>query len=412
VVRTCTLIKGNLEQTDSTTAGQPIKTLFQPAPAAWQTTDLIHTLLLAENAPDLSLAPDVSLHGILQHVIAFHNGPYPVRIYLDATSHLPSAIEQVIVENRADGRYLAWNPLGDITDRYEFMNYDLPQGVRYPTQIDVFRNGQHMSVLTLSDVHFDTRPLDESLFAMADVKPPASIPRADDIALGQPISHAPDPKKPITEIAPGIVQIPGSWFSTIVRQPDGLVIIDAPISSGYSQRVMAEAARRFPGVPIKALVTSTAFYWHISGIREYAAKGIPIYVRDRNVPVVNAMMAAPHTLMPDDLATSSKAPDIHGISAPTTIGTGPNAITLFPISEGEQPMLMTSIPGAHLLHSGEMVQPFGPNGAPIYPEALLELKHSLATAGISTNHLRLIGMHLSPMPWTTVQDVLDHVTPL
>jgi len=44
-----------------------------------------------------------------------------------------------------------------------------------------------------------------------------------------------------------------------VRQDDGLVIIDAPISAGYSRRVLDEAARRFPGMKVKALITSTSW---------------------------------------------------------------------------------------------------------------------------------------------------------
>ena len=47
------------------------------------------------------------------------------------------------------------------------------------------------------------------------------------------------------------------------------MVINAPISSGYSAQVMREAQRRFPQVPIKAVITSTAFFWHIAGIREY-----------------------------------------------------------------------------------------------------------------------------------------------
>jgi hypothetical protein len=64
-------------------------------------------------------------------------------------------------------------------------------------------------------------------------------------------------------------------------------------------------------------------------------------VRDRNVAVVRALLAAPHTLAPDDLARMPKTPIIHAVSAPTIIGRGTHAITIIPIREGEQPMDMT-----------------------------------------------------------------------
>jgi hypothetical protein len=204
------------------------------------------------------------------------------------------------------------------------------------------------------------------------------------------------------------VQIPGSWYSTIVRQDDGLVILDAPISSAYAARVLAEAARRFPGLPGKAVVASTAFYWHMAGLREYAARGIPIYTRDRNVAVVRAMLAAPHTLAPDALARASHPEvDVRGVAAPTTIGEGRNAIVVMPVREGEQPMVMSWIADAHLLHTAEMVQPLGPGGALLFPESMLELKHSVRAAGIPTTGLRMIGMHMSPTPWDALEQALQ-----
>jgi hypothetical protein len=70
-----------------------------------------------------------------------------------------------------------------------------------------------------------------------------------------------DPQQPGKELAPGVVFIPGSWNGTLVRQDDGIVILEAPISSGYtgksSPRLVAAAqcaghmsmkgeGRRFP----------------------------------------------------------------------------------------------------------------------------------------------------------------------
>lgn len=378
----------------------------QEAPPCWQMDEPIRALLQAERAPDLQREKDARLHGIPQHVVHFHQGHCPVRLFLDAASGLPSAIETRVVLTRATSSDIAWNAWGDLVDRVELMNYQLTDGVRYPIQADRLRNGVRMQTLALEDVRFPTAPIHDPALASAPSALPAPQLRADDLALGQAVSMAPDPGKPIAEIAPGIVQIPGSWYSTIVRQDDGLVILDAPISAGYSKRVLAEAARRFPGLPVKAVITSTGFYWHIAGVREYAARGIPIYARDRNVPVLRALLAAPHTLAPDDLARHPRKPDIRPVSAPTRIGTGRHAIVVMPVREGEQPMVMSWIADARLLHSAEMVQPLGPHGALLYPESLLELRHSVRAAGIPTRDLRLIGMHMSPTPWKAVLQTL------
>ncbi|HEY4144786.1 hypothetical protein [Pinirhizobacter sp.] len=387
-------------------ADKAARSWHMEAPMAWQTDEPIAALLLAEQAGDLKQESDSPLHGIAQHVVSFHQEKSPVRIYLDAHTNLPSAIETTRSWHRATSGDLAWNAWGDITDRVELMNYALGEGVRYPGQSDTFRNGVHLRAAVIDEVHFDNA-VDDKAFAMKSTPPPMSAHNVDDLALGEAIGMAPDPKRPIREIAPGVVQIPGSWYSTIVRQDDGLVIIDAPISAGYSRRVLDEAARRFPGMKVKALITSTAFYWHIAGVREYVARGIPIYVRDRNVAVIRALAAAPHSLLPDALARAPRTPDIRPVSGPVTLGKGVNAITVMPVPDGEQPMLMSSIPGAHLLHTGEMVQPLGPGGSLLYPESLLELTHSVQAAGIDTHGLSMIGMHMSPTPWTTLESTLQ-----
>jgi len=404
-LHTRTLLTPEEERTDRVVAGQPPRTTREEAPPAWDVDEPVSALLLAERVDGLVREQDAVVHGMAQHVVSFRAGRYPVRLFLDVATGLPGAVEVTRVLHRANGSDIAYNAMGDVHDRVEWMNYAVFDGVRYPVQADLSRNGVHLKTSVISELHVDAA-LDAPAFAMPDTGVALSHTTVDDLALGQPAGLAPDPKAPIAEIAPGIVQIPGSWFSTIVRQDDGLVIIDAPISNGYSRKVLDEAARRFPGVPVKALVTSTAFYWHVAGVREYAARGIPIYVRDRNVEVIRAMLAAPRTLAPDALAMHPLAPVIRAVSAPITIGRGRNAIVLYPITEGEQPMTMSWIADAHLLHTGEMVMPLGPNGSLVQPEALLELRHSVAATPIATDGLRMIGMHMRPTAWQVLLDAL------
>lgn len=64
---------------------------------------------------------------------------------------------------------------------------------------------------------------------------------------------------------------------TLVQQDDGIVIVEAPISSGYSAKVIAEVHRRFPGKAIKAVITTSDSWPRLAGIREYVAQRIPIH---------------------------------------------------------------------------------------------------------------------------------------
>jgi hypothetical protein len=373
------------------------------ATPSWETRDPVGALRLAANAKDLTLAPDIVLHGVIQHVVIFHDGLYPVRILIDASTMLPTATEATVAlddQNLPDS--IAWNALGDIVEHTEYMNWSFVGGIRYPLEQDELRNGDLLRSLKIDSVKVGT-PIDT---AAAALKPGEGFAPAS-IQDFRPSSRVPGPypDKPIAEIAPGIVQIPNSWYATIVRQRDGLVVIDAPISAGYSKGVLDEAARRFPGVPIKALITSTGFFWHVAGVREYAARGIPIYADARNVSVIRRFLSSPHRLVPDALERARvRMPRVIAVDDRLVIGTGTNAIAVYPVSKATQPMLMTYIADARLLHTGEMVQPLGPGGSILYPESLIELTDTVRARGLRVD--RIIGMHMSPTPWSAVADTL------
>jgi len=378
-----------------------------PLPS-WETRNPVRALLLADLGDDLVRDKDVVWHDALQHVVRFHNGRYAVKIFIDAFTYLPTATEAVVDFHQVTSTDVAWNAWGDVVERTEYMNWNIVDGIRYPFQWDISRNGDVIRTITITEAHTNVL-LDTDAFALLPETSArvAALRRmsVDDLPLGQPVEGAPAPNRPTAEIAPGIVQIPNSWYVTLVRQSDGIVVIDAPISAGYSRRVFDKAARRFPAVPIKAVITSTGFFWHMAGVREYAARGIPIYVCDRNVDTLHRLLAAPHTLRPDDLARKAKVSlNLHPVSARTVIGAGHNMLVLFPIRQATQSMVMTYIPDAHLLHTAEAVLPLGPNGSFLSPESLLEISYAVRDAGITVD--QIIGMHMSPTPWSKVADTL------
>jgi len=366
--------------------------------------DPFRALLLAHRASDLRRESDVSFHDSPQHVVSFLYNTFRVRLYLDARNKLPTATHSIIAYRHATGTDVAWNALGDIRERTEFMLWDLVDGMRYPTQWDTYRDDVLLQTVVVSGVHTNVSVPPEQLALSPDTEGEiARLKRTsiNNIALGEPIMGAPDPKRPIEEIAPGIVQIPSSWYTTLVRQDDGIVILDAPISSAYSKHVIEEAERRFPGVPIKGVITSTAFFWHIAGVREYAARHIPIYLRDANRSTVERILNSPHTLVPDDLSLHPVKPIVRSISDRTVIGHGKNAIVVIPIWLAFEPMVMTYIPDAHILHTGEMIQPLGANGSLLYPESLLEIRDTVLYEKLQVD--RLIGMHMSPTVWSVLE---------
>jgi hypothetical protein len=398
------LVVGNAEEV-ATINGEKVEVSYATLAApAWEVRDPFHALILADRASDLRLEADASLHGLRQHVVSFALRGVRVEVFVDAQNHLITATAFRPLFSHATSSNIAWNALGDVEERTEFQLWDAAGSLRYPTQWDTYRNG-----LPLLSLKLDGPPTVDEPSGGNDQMAPDSLQKASKleatdvnrIELGHPIIDAPDPGRGTAEIAAGVVQIPGSWFTTLVRQDDGIVIIDAPISCGYSAQVIAEAHRRFPGVPIKAVITSTAFFWHIAGIREYAANHIPIYVRDVNAGTVRHILEAPHTLAPDALAKTHMKPILRPVSERTVIGHGQNQIVVMPIRQAAEPMLMTYLPGSRILHTGEMIQPLGPGGAFLYPESLMEIRASVREEGLQVD--RLIGMHMAPRPWSDLE---------
>ena len=106
------------------------------------------------------------------------------------------------------------------------------------------------------------------------------------------------PQRKATELVQGVVQVPGNWDIVEVREPDGVVILEGPLTSSYSAKVVDDARARFAGAPIAAVVTTSDAWPHIGGLREYVARGIPIYALDLNVPILSRLFAAMYTTFP------------------------------------------------------------------------------------------------------------------
>jgi hypothetical protein len=147
--------------------------------------------------------------------------------------------------------------------------------------------------------------------------PSSRSKRCDPIFDNRPLAQGAD-------FYPGIVQFPGAMNTALVLQADGIVVLEAPISAGYSQRVLAEAEKRFPGAPSKAVISTSDSWPHFSGLRECVARGIPVYILDLNRPILERFLASPRTFFPDNFAEALRKPDFRIVSAKTVIGEGPN----------------------------------------------------------------------------------------
>jgi hypothetical protein len=353
-------------------------------------------ILSAASAGDLRRLPDKKIHDEIYHVVAFTRDRIPIRIYLNSYTGLPGIVEWT----RAYPYSIFWRIWGDVQNRLEYTTYQLlPGGARLPLQSDLSRNGQPFwsQIITKTDLNPQLAPdsftIAPEVISAFDQRKPLM---ADGPPLGKPSS--------LVDGDDSLVQFVGSWNCAIVQQPDGLVILEAPISPAHTRALFAEAHRRFPDIQIKAVITTSDAWPHFGGIREVVAKGIPIYAVDLNQPLLTRFINAPFSQSPDTLAQSPKPARFHWVSEKTVIGTGPNQLELYPMrnASGER-MMMVYFPGHKLLYTSDLVQP-GRNATFFMMEYVLEAFDAAKRENLSIN--RFFGMHMPLTPWAEVQKAL------
>jgi hypothetical protein len=346
-------------------------------------------LFTALAAPDLAVAPRATLHGIPQDVVTFTWRGRRARLLIDAHDDVPSALEWL-----SQDTFGIWGVVRTTT--YYSLWTLVTGGVRYPLQTDREWNGVTQSSATITKIAVNPA-VDAAAFRIPDeVKTAfAALPRVAGVpALKFDAGKA-------TELAPGVVQFSGNWNVAFVRQPDGIVIIEAPIGSSYSAAVIAEAETRYPGARVKAVITTSDAWPHLGGVREYVARGIPVYACDLNRPILERLLNADFSAEPDALARTPRAAKFTWVSEKTGVGSGDTRIEIYPAhGENGERMLFVYVPAHKLLYSSDDIQK-DRTGAFFMPEYLWEVRDAVRRRHLDVD--RIFGMHIGPIPWADIE---------
>jgi hypothetical protein len=308
----------------------------------------VRALLLARAAEGLRSETPVERYGIWHDVVSFPHGSGSIRIEVSAETHLPEAVEIVRVY-REDIRRAAF---GDVRMRFEYLDWTLePDGLRWPRQVRQTMNGELVRDATWTAVLADA-PAPADSFAIGDSLPALWARQLE----GSMARFQLGARGPLPDLADGIVRYRDFWAMTAVRQPDGVVLFEAHLSGDYLDQVIADLERRWPGLPLKAIVLTSDPWAHIGGVREAVARGIPIYASGRSIPFLTWLVEAPHALAPDRLARAPRAPRFVAVDGKTVIGSGPNRIELYPVrGPYAEHMTMAYFPGHRLLYGADLV---------------------------------------------------------
>lgn len=346
-------------------------------------------LLSAAAATDLHYASGEWLRSTPHSVVEFTWNGQPVRVLINAFNHLPDAFERTAT---FQDFWFAW---GDVEQRVYYDNWKLLNGAVLPTNRIEQRNGVLWQSMQILDASFNVT-LDDKTFAM-DAKVAAKS--AQSKGWNREFSD-----KHRVELAPGIELYRGSWNATLIKQDDGVLVLEAPISPMYAQGVFAKARSEYPGVPIKGVFSTSDSWPHIAGVREAVAEGLPVYALDLNQPLLDKLVSAPHRLNPDRLQTAPKAAHWNSVAGKLEIGQGANRVVLYPLrGASTERQYMVYFPQQRLLYASDTLA-LNPDHSLYDPE----LMHEVVQA-VEREHLQVdtvFAMHEGPTPWSEVSKLV------
>ncbi len=355
----------------------------------------IHVLLTASQASDLRSEVSLSTNPDFQLIFTWNK--VPVHLTIDRDSLLPRSVE--LTRPYPIDAYQYW---GDVTTRNEFHFWELfPGGVKYPRRIDVFQNGELQRQTTCEKLLLEPRV------------------ETTDFEISAEVKTQPEPKSPFRQSSPGPAKqigpdmhlLPGGWNVTLVRQSDGVVVIEAPQSSAYSRDVLEAINKLYPGSHVKAVVSTGQMSHYVAGIREYVAGGIPVYATQDTLDEIRKMLAAKFISEPDTLARHPRQPVLHVVDQSITLGSGTTAIQLIPNS-AEFSRLAVFFPAQKLLYASDVffrqttVKDSLQRGTAIRAELFMCTKFAERN-GINVE--KVYGMHLEPFPYANLTSVVNSI---
>jgi glyoxylase-like metal-dependent hydrolase (beta-lactamase superfamily II) len=287
-----------------------------------------------------------------------------VRLWFDARTHMPLAIERVEDDPVAATQVTAITLSGWLT----------AGAIRIPGSTMITQNGRMLEAQSIALGQMN--PNTDSAFASIPKKP--AVP-------GSPSSLT------VIELAPGVYRAEGSpagvpYNSVFTRTNDSVFVFDPPLNDRYAAAIMDSVKGRFPTARARVFVVSHHHADHVSGARAAFAAGmsaiasaeIADYVRGLGVP------------------SGRKVPGNRRVTAvedTLAVGSGPSRFVLYHVPTGHaRGLMMAYFPEAKLIAEVDLAA--GP------PSDQRDLYDFVAKRGIAVD--KLARMHGDVMPWTSL----------
>ncbi len=304
-------------------------------------------------------------------VLQFKYHEFPVRVFINQETNFLTGAE--VIKPHPGSYGILW---GDAKKIVYYSFWVLPNGnIHYPAQEDVYLNGYYIETFLATQVDINIPNSPESLASIPDSIRTESR-NYSKTSLDGYVSSMHTRER---ELMKNVWILPGPCNTTVVKQNDGLLVIESGLSSDYGEAIKNEVNKIFPGERIKAFVATSDAWFHLGGIRAFAALNIPIYFPYLNKPLLEKVLQAPYITRPDALATNkSHSYKMNGVKGITVIGTGDNAVHLYPYkTETGDRMMMVYFPSHQILYCSDLYQPKGRDGKYWQPHYSWEVYHCI-----------------------------------
>jgi len=355
--------------------------------------ELVLTKALA--APDLRLVKDTIYQKAQHSILAFTYEHFPVRIFLNHETDLLTAVEVTRPYN--EGFSAIW---GDVrkTVIYSFWML-LDKGLHYPLQQDTYFNGWYLSSFLINKWQVNPSAATDSL------KIPAAVIEQDKIYRKSTETQLAAQIDKATQLVPGIWMLPGYCRSTVIEQPDGIVVIESSYSSAFGEATVEKAKQLFPGKKIKALITTSDAWLHIGGLRAFAAiPGIKIYHPVRNAFILEKLLKSNYKTEPDKLAGVARPSyTLNGVTDSLALGTGDNRLVMYAYkTETGDRQMMVYFPHHKIIYTSDLYQHKDQQGKYWNPHIAWEVYHSIKSRGLVVD--KFYAMHSGVLPFSDFEN--------
>lgn len=352
-----------------------------------------HLLFLAKTS-NAKFEKQVELDGVIHYQLSFIKNKMQYKLFINASTSLLSEA-QIDTYSPNEFFFSIW---GKFATRIQYTLYALHKhNVVYPLQWDVYRAGQLWKKITIADIQF-AKSIDESKFEVPEDFRKKRSPK-------QPVNRTRLPVSQVIEVAKGIFVVPGNWYTGWVEQEDGIVVIEAPISSGYSAQLMDEVKKRYPAKKIKGVVVSSDAWPHLGGVREYFASNIPVYTNKLNKPILDRVAVVDHSPMPDNQQLKNAKPQYVLVDKSVVLDDKISPLQIIPIQgEGGERMVAVYFPKQKVLYASDLVQQ-QPDKSFFFLEYLAEVKAVIDRHKLDVE--TVYAMHTKPLSLKEIENALN-----